>query len=191
MVDSSKSGPHAGEESRPFFDRQTHLAQLVGDMMVARRQQRDASDANSASGSSVGGLSLRKKQPRAKDKGGLARGLLERDLSSANMSSPRGVVVPAINDVQRNLDTQVDALRATRDERARRYEESQLERVSASVAGVQKFLHEAMSSSKASNNMLRKANMLANARVGRNMGYGWAIDGLLRSQGLDVDGEAK
>jgi hypothetical protein len=50
--------------------------------------------------------------------------------------------------------------------------------VSATVAGVHKFLNEALAT-KASSNMLRKANLLTSGRAGRNAGYGWALEGLL------------
>jgi len=170
MVDSSKtSNAHTGDESLPLFDRQTHLASLVGDMMSNRRQQGDHGQRGT------------KKQTRVKAKGGLARGILQRDVGCTNLSSPRGVVVPASADVQYTIDAQIDALCAARDERALRYEQGQLERVSASVAGVQKFLHEALAG-KTSENLLRKSNLLTNNRTGRNAGYGWAIDGLLKDQ---------
>lgn len=176
MVDSSKSsGVHTGDETRPFFDRQTHLAALVGDMLAVRRQTIEGGASRNHRGP--------KKQARVKSKGGLAQSLLERDVSGVSVSSPRGIVVATENQVQRTVDQQVDILCTFRDDREQHNEQRQREGVSATTAGVKKFVHEALSA-KASTNMLRKANLLANTtRVGRNASHGWAIDGLLQERG--------
>lgn len=182
MVDSKGgSGPTASDEIKPFFDRQTALAALVGDMMAVRKSESGQDHIKATF----------QKAPRKKTQGGLSRSLIEPD-ASKNTSTPRGIVVPPKQDAERRVDVQVDTLRSQQDERAERYEQSLLEHgVSATVAGVQKFLNEALAT-KASTNLLRKANLLANNKVGRNAGFGWALEDLLKETGSnDEEKESK
>jgi hypothetical protein len=180
MVDSSKSssatstshghGAIADSETRSFYDRQTALAAVVGDLLAQHR----SADADNRP-------HTLKKQPRQKVSGGLSRGLIEGEAANAaNISSPRGVLVPALLDAQKNVDSQVEQLRQRRDAREEEFDSYQQGHgVSATVAGVHKFLNEALAT-KASSNMLRKANLLTTGRAGRNAGFGWALEGLLQ-----------
>ena len=80
------------------------------------------------------------------------------------------------------VEREVELLQRRRDKEAERFEIRQRETKHGDVAGVHKFLTEALSS-KDAQELLRKTNLAA-GHTGRDTGYGYVLDDLLTSQGL-------
>lgn len=80
------------------------------------------------------------------------------------------------------VEREIELLQRRRDKEAERFEIRQRESKQGDVAGVHKFLTEALSH-KDAQELLRKTNLAA-GHTGRDTGYGYVLDDFLKGQGL-------
>jgi len=156
------------EETKPFLDRQIDLAVNVQDVFT-----KDKDKPNSGKEK---GKKKKEKKPNLKFNKGIRGG--DMFISPAHAIVVKGEVAKDLA-----FDELAARLQQQRDHRAEQQEQQLIALRSIDPAeGTSKFLKEALSTHE-SLAELRRSNALVNLKQGRNAGFGWVLEDLLKSKG--------
>jgi hypothetical protein len=156
------------EEAKPFFDRQIDLAVNMQDAFTKEKDK--------PSSGKEKGKKKKEKKPNPKFNKGIRGG-------DVFISPAHAIVVMGEISKDLKFDESAERLQQQRDNRAEQQEQQLIALRSIDPAqGTSKFLKEALSTHE-SLAELRRSNALVNLKQGRNAGYGWVLEDLLKSKG--------
>eukprot|EP00607_Mallomonas_marina_P004141 CAMPEP_0182426362 /NCGR_PEP_ID=MMETSP1167-20130531/12841_1 /TAXON_ID=2988 /ORGANISM="Mallomonas Sp, Strain CCMP3275" /LENGTH=718 /DNA_ID=CAMNT_0024607723 /DNA_START=78 /DNA_END=2234 /DNA_ORIENTATION=+ len=170
VLDSSK--PAATDDTQPFNSRQTQLAALVlANMKKVGNEARQKS----------------RVQSRKKTAGGMSQSLIMSKESSA-LDSLGGVRILAKDASEKQYEAQVENEQKQREEIISQKDlRANRQRPDDSVEELQGYLSVALNSNN-TKHALRRANHLEGKSMGKNAGFGWALDDFIGKQGEEKEG---
>jgi len=156
------------EETKPFLDRQIDLAVNAQDAFTREKDKPSS------------GKDKSKKKKEKKPNPKFNKGIRGGDIF---ITPAHAIVVKDEIARDRTFDESAERIQLQRDNRAEQQEQQLIALRSIDPAeGTSKFLKEALSTHE-SLAELRRSNALVNLKQGRNAGYGWVLEDLLKSKG--------
>lgn len=164
VLDTSSS--HAvANDNQPLHARQIELSSLIHDMnqkMIIKAKKK-------------------KKAVREKRSGGISLGIINDTVE--DVMTPRAIMVPSKSAADKDYDKKVKNSIENHDKNEANFEEKVKQELLSRgnpAKDVAKFLNDSLSTHD-SKEMLRRSNFLSNKKQGRRAGYGYALEGVLRS----------
>jgi hypothetical protein len=168
VLESTKPGGAGDVTSKPLSTRQTDLAAAV-QIMVTKSSPK------------------KKKLTKINRKGGasVSHTIINFAESDVLLLDPRSILVPSEDSGPGLFSAKMDVINKTRDIKYDEVEASVLHPDKTDAVPVSQFLSDALANPSAKD-QLRKANFMSNKKQGRNAGFGWALEDMMRIMGPEL-----